>query len=161
MPGSPSLLRTYANAQRDGRVQTEIDLIFTLPPTVSGVKVTLPFGPSGLVIFNQTDNQKRKVVQEFARFLCRPEVIRDFCKAANQLPSRKSVGPLFEDKPALARLQKLAVACGRADMGLTARHYYDIRKRLPPQLQFAFLGRKTPAEALHDFSREAQTVLQR
>ena len=38
-------------------------------------------------------------------------------------------------------------------------YYYDIRKRLPAYLQAAFLGLKTPAEALAGFERETRGVL--
>jgi len=161
LPAGPNLIQVYKNAVRDGRVTTDMDLMFTLPPVDSGVKVTLAFGPSGLAVFKQTDPAKKRVVEEFVRFLCRPEVIRDYCKAVYQLPARKSVGDVFEDQSVLALLQMEVAKCRKADMGLTAPHYYEIRRRLPPQLQFAFLGRKTPKEALNDFHREARTILQR
>ena len=162
-PNGPGLIRSYEIAKRDGRVPdgVDIDLMFTLPPTEPGVKVSLPFATSGLVVFKQADAQKKAVVKQFVRFMCRPEVIRDYCIAANQLPSRKSVADVFEDNPALSQLQKHVASCGRADMGLTSPHYYDIRKRLPPHLQFAFLGMKTPKQALADFFREAETVLEK
>jgi hypothetical protein len=44
-------------------------------------------------------------------------------------------------------------------MGATSPSYYDIRKRLPPYLQAAFLGLKSPGEALAGFEREAEGVL--
>jgi len=37
----------------------------------------------------------------------------------------------------------------------------DLVFTLPPQLQAAFLKRKTPAEALNDFHREATAALKR
>ena len=161
MPRSISLIRLYKNALRDGRVSADVDIMFTLPPTAPGVQLAVPFGSSGLAVFKQTDPKKRKAVEQFVRFHLRPEVLRDFCLAAYQFPSRRSVGELYKDQPELALLQKQIESSAVADMGLTSPHYYEIRKLLPPQLQAAFLGIKSPAEALADFERQAQAVLSR
>ena len=167
IPSGLSLRRSYEVALRDNKVTadfdqdgvTDFDLMFTLPPTRDGVELRLPYGTNGLAVFRQSDPEKRRLLFEFVRFLSRPAVIRQYATAANQLGSRKSSGDPFSDQSDVRRVCQLAARCAPADMGATSPHYYELRKRLPPQLQFAFLGLKTPAEALADFEREAQRVL--
>ena len=133
--------------------------MFTLPPTRDGVEIRLPYGTIGIAVFRQHDPEKRRMLLGFVRFLSQSSVIRQYAKAANHLGSRKSSGDPFSDQPDVRRVCQLAARCAPADMGITSPHYCDFRKRLPAQLQFAFLGLKTPAEALADFEREAQRVL--
>ncbi len=146
-------------ADFDGDGQLDFDLMFTLPPTRPDCKMQLPFGAAGFAVFRQSNPEKRRAVFDFVRFLSRTDVVRKYAQASNQIPSRKSVGDVFAKQPDVRRVTALAAACEEADMGATSPHYYNLRKRLPPQLQFAFLGLKTPAQALADFEREAQVVL--
>jgi len=167
LPSGISLRRTYDNALRekkvtadfDGDGERDFDIMFTLPPTRPDCPIRLPFGAAGFAVFRQQDPAKRRAVFEFVRFLSETDVVRKYAQAANQIPSRKSVGDVFAEQPDVQHVSALAAACDQADMGATSPHYYDLRKRLPPHLQFAFLGLKTPAEALADFEREARVVL--
>lgn len=159
IPSGPGHITAYELARRDGRVTTEMDLILTLPPAVAGVPVSLAHGGGGLAVFRQRDARKRAAVMDFARFLVRPEVIARYSEASKCVPARKSVEKIFADDRVMSRVLEQTRTCRHADMGLTSPHYYDLRKRLPPQLQFAFLGLKTPAAALADFEREAAAVL--
>lgn len=167
LPSGLALRRSYEIALRDNRITADVDrdgvvdfdLMFTLPPTRDGVETRLPYGTNGISVFRQQDPRKRRLVFEFVRFLSRASVISQYARAADQLGSRKSAGNPFADQPDVRRVCELAAECKPADMGATSPHYYDLRKRLPPQLQFAFLGLKTPAEALADFESEAKRVL--
>ena len=95
----------------------------------------------------------------FVRYLTSTETVGRYSRASQMLPGRKSVGQIFAGQPDVTRILDLAAECPVADMGATSPSYYDIRKRMPPYLQSAFLGLKTPAEALAGFEREAEGVL--
>jgi multiple sugar transport system substrate-binding protein len=167
IPSGISMRGSFAAAVRekkitadfDGDGQLDFDLMFTLPPTRPDCKLQLPFGAAGIAVFRQPHPEKRRAVFEFVRFLSQTDVVRKYARASNQIPSRKSVGDVFAKQADVRLVASLAAACDEADMGATSPHYYNLRKRLPPQLQFAFLGLKTPAQALADFEREAQVVL--
>ena len=132
---------------------------YTLPPTRPEVPTTLPVSTNGLVVFRQEDPDRREAAMRFVKFLTSTETVGHYARASQMLPGRKSVGPIFADQPDVTRILGLAAECPVADMGATSPSYYDIRKRMPPYLQSAFLGLKTPAEALAGFEREAEGVL--
>ena len=95
----------------------------------------------------------------FVRYLSSTETVGRYARASQMLPSRRSVGQIFSDQPDVLQILEMATRCPVADMGATSPAYYDIRKRLPPYLQAAFLELKSPAEALAGFEREAEGVL--
>jgi len=148
-------------AKQEGRATARVDLTLAKYPSLPDVKSGLAMGPSGHVVFRQTDPEKRKWAIEFARYMSRPEVLKAFCRNCGQLPSRKSVGnPLPEDAYYSACL-KLMEEYGVEDMGLTSPYYYDIRVELTDQMQQAFLGRKTAAEAMAAYEKNALAIIER
>lgn len=167
VPAGVSLSQTYQNALRDDKITADfdgdgtidMDLQFTLPPTRPGIELKLPVATTGMVVFRQTDPRKRAAVMKFIRFLTSTETVGRYSRASRMLPSRRSVTDVFADQPHISRVLELAAQCPAADMGATSPNYYDIRKRLPTHLQYAFLELKTPAEALAAFEREARGVL--
>ncbi|MFP6767627.1 MAG: extracellular solute-binding protein [Planctomycetaceae bacterium] len=169
IPSGVSVHQAYSNAVRDDKVtadfngdgRVDMDIFYTLPPTRPGVTVSLPVATNGLAVFKQADPAKRKAVMRFVRFLSSSRSIGRYARASQMLPSRKSVGNIFSDQPAVTEILSRASRCDVADMGATSPNYYDIRKRLPAYLQAAFLGLKTPAEALAGFERETRGVLRK
>lgn len=167
IPSGVSMRRGYENALRDGKVtadfngdgKIDMEIFYTLPPTRPGVATTLPVSTNGLVVFRQPDPDRRAAAMRFVEFLTSTETVGQYSRASQMLPGRKSVGQIFADQPDVTRMLDLAARCPVADMGATSPSYYDIRKRLPPYLQAAFLGLKSPAEALAGFEREAEGVL--
>ena len=167
IPSGVSMRRTYENALRDGKItadfngdgRVDMEVFYTLPPTRPEVPTTLPVSTNGLVVFRQEDPDRREAAMRFVKFLTSTETVGHYARASQMLPGRKSVGSIFADQPDVTRILGLAAECPVADMGATSPSYYDIRKRMPPYLQSAFLGLKTPAEALAGFEREAEGVL--
>jgi len=146
-------------AEREGKVTTRMDLTLAKYPSLPDVKSGLAMGPSGHVVFKQTDPQKRKWAIEFARYMSRADVIKAFCRNCGQLPSRKSVGNPLPENPFYTALLKLMQDYGVEDMGLTSPYYYDIRVELTDQMQAAFLGRKTAAQAMADYEKNARKII--
>ena len=148
-------------AQKEGRVKTRMDLTLATYPSVSGVKAGLAMGPSGHVVFKQSDPAKRKWAIEFARYMSSPEVIEAFCRNCGQLPSRRSVANPLPDDPFYTACLSIMKEHGVEDMGLTSPYYYDIRVELTDQMQAALLGEKTAAKALADYEKNARKIIAR
>ncbi len=167
IPSGVSMRQAYDSALRDGKILADfnrdgardVEVFYTLPPVRPGITMTLPVSTNGLVIFRQPDPDRREAAMRFVRFLTSTETVTQYSRASQLIPSRFSCGSIFSDQPDVERILELAAACPLADMGATSPSYYDIRKRLPPYLQAAFLGLKTPEEALAGFEREAAGVL--
>ena len=167
IPSGVAIRQAYENALRDGKVtadfngdgQLDMEIFYTLPPTRHGVEMTLPVSTNGLVVFKQSDPDRREAAMRFVRYLSSTETVGRYARASQMLPGRRSVGQIFSDQPDVMQILDMAAECPVADMGATSPAYYDIRKRLPPYLQAAFLELKSPAEALAGFEREAEGVL--
>ena len=62
------------------------------------MKAPMPVGPTGFVVFKQTDPDKRAAAMDFVRWLNSPEFQRVNAANAKQFPTRKSTGnPLEND----------------------------------------------------------------
>jgi len=148
-------------ARQEGRVTTRLDLTLAKYPGLPGIHPGLAMGACGHVVFKQSDPVKREWVIKFARYMNLPEHMKVVCRNTGRYPSRKSVGnPLAED-PFYTACLALMEKYGVEDMGLTSPHYYDIRVELSEQMQAAFLGEKTAAEALADYEKNAREIIAR
>ncbi|MFH0962502.1 MAG: extracellular solute-binding protein [Planctomycetota bacterium] len=147
--------------REEGRVKVPMDLTLAKYPNVPGVKAGLAMGPSGHVVFRQSDPVKRKWAIEFVRYMSLPEHVKAFCRNCGQLPSRKSVGNPRSQDPFYTASLRLMEEYGVEDMGLTSPYYYDIRVELTDQMQAAFLGKKTAREALADYEKNAREIIAR
>ena len=158
--GGLGLLPIIENAQKEGKVTVEWDPYIAAFPHAEGVKSAgLAAGPTGVVVFKQDDPVKRKWAIEFARFLASPDLIEQYCINANQFPARKSVGNPFEGDPKFTKVSEWIKEYGVEDMGLSSPTYAEVRVLLQPELQAAFLGKKTPEQALADYEKAANEVL--
>ncbi|HLT58728.1 MAG: sugar ABC transporter substrate-binding protein [Limnochordales bacterium] len=151
---------TLEVARQDGRVLTDVELFWAQHPHVPGVDRGLAVGPTGFAVFKQTDDYKRYWIGKFLEFIDSPEYQREYVLNSGQFPTRLSVdNPLVND-PHYAGVNRMLQELGAEDLGLTSPKYNEVRALLAPQLQAAILGQKTPAQALADFEREANRVLQ-
>lgn len=148
-------------ARKQGQLKVPVKLQVLQFPHEPGLKSPMPVGPTAYVVFKQKDEQKRKAVMEFARWLNTPERQRIYCRNARQFPTRKSTGDPLADDPNFKRVKQWMDESGMVDLGLTAPAYYQVRVAAMPHLQAAMLGTKTPAEALRDIETEANAILQR
>jgi len=146
-------------AKKEGKLKRPMELFLAHFPHAEGVTNGVAVGPTGVCVFKQDDPEKRKWAVEFARFLNTPERQREYCLSGGWFPTRKSTDNPCPNDPNYAAVKKLIDKRGLVDMGLTSPKYYKVRVLLPPQLQAAFLGKKTPAQALADFEQEANRVL--
>lgn len=160
--GGLSSLPLVEDAMEEGRVTVEWEPFISLFPNAEGVTSGgLAAGPTGVVVFKQDDELKRKWAIEFARFLASPDQQVEYAVNSNQFPSRASVPNPFEGNPDFERVNAWVQEHGVEDMGLSSPTYAEVRVLLQPELQAALLGEKTPEEALASYEENANAVLSR
>lgn len=147
------------NAKKEGKTKANFDLTMVQYPSDGDVKNGVAVGPTGLAIFKQEDEYKRKMVVEFAKFLNGTEYQKQYAINAMQFPVKKSAGVPISDDQAYKTLQKIITERGVEDMGLTIPKYAELRVLLQPEVQAALLKRKTPEQALQDYETAANKVL--
>jgi len=140
-----------------GTIKAEDFELYVLSyPNAPGAKPRLFASEDGWLVFSQTDEYKRKMVMEFARFLSNTENQRLRCKGLYVFPVRESVGQLYEGDPLMStasRLLKYAVS----DWRQTA--YMHIRKILLPMYQSVMTKEKTPKQALEEAGKRALDIM--
>lgn len=160
--GGLSNIAAARTAEQEGRLVVDWDPFIAVYPQAEGVQSGgMAAGPTGAVVFKQTDEAKRYWAIEFARYLANPENQLEYAVNSNQFPSRSSVPNPFEGNPDFERVNAWIQTHGVEDMGLSSPTYAEVRVLLQPQLQAALLGQKTPAEALADYERNANAILSR
>lgn len=125
------------------------------PPHIKGTPAPPLF--TSLITICVFKGDKVDAALKFAEFYASKENTMKVVKASLQLSTRKSV-PLFSESEAVKVPQYIALKNGIADSGITSPYYLEVRNLLYPELQAAFMGEKTPKEALDDFA-EAVSAL--
>jgi multiple sugar transport system substrate-binding protein len=150
----------YDPAKAQGKVTQDWTPFYSVFPAPEGAKSGgLAAGPTSVVIFKQTDDNKRTAAVDFATFLVGPDLQKQYDTVSKQYPTRKSVGNPFEGDADLTNFVQWSQKFGVEDMGLSSPAYAEVRVQLPPQLQAAFLGKKTPEQALADYEKAANEIL--
>ncbi|MFD0715849.1 extracellular solute-binding protein [Paenibacillus sp. GCM10027626] len=147
------------NAKAEGKVKGAIDLAMVQLPNDEGVSNGVPVGPTGLAVFKQKDESKKKWIAEFLMFLNSTENQITYAINAGQFPVKKSAGNPLADDPNYGVLQKIIDERGVEDLGLTVAKYAEIRVLLQPEIQAALLKAKTPEQALADYEKAANKIL--
>jgi len=128
-------------------------------PSEKGDKYPVVMGPTGIVMFKQTDPVKREWVAKYVQFLASAENQATECKAANQFCYRKSLESLAKGVPGLEDAMAILTYSGFGDYGIRNPKYSKIRPVFFPEIQAALLGTKTPEQALNDFAKAANEAL--
>lgn len=89
-PATPGLKVEIAKAPKPFNVE------FVAPPHAAGEKLTAWNNVGGFIVFKQKDEEKKKLVMEFARFITNTENSK-LVKATGSFPARKSSGNLYGD----------------------------------------------------------------
>jgi len=111
----------------------------------------VPFGPSGVVVFQKDNSEEVRWSIEWIKFITSKENIDFDAIAGAQFSARRSVNPHTDSLPH-TRLLEIVAANGTYDLGVGSPQYLACRHALVPELQAAFLGAKTAQEALDDFA---------
>jgi ABC-type glycerol-3-phosphate transport system substrate-binding protein len=156
-PGNYTILET---AQKEGKVTVDWEPFYALFPQKEGAKSGgLAAGPTGVMVFKQTDEAKKKAAADFATFLLGPDLEKEYAVNSAQFPTRMSAGNPFEGDPVMTQYVEWAQKFGVEDMGLSSPAYAEVRVVMVPLLQAALLGKMKPEEALAEYEKQANEIL--
>lgn len=127
-------------------------------PSVEGVSSPGLFpSPTNIVVFKVEDMAMQAVAIEFAKFINNPVCQSLLANRASNFGTRKSVEPLFAEGDHNHNFAlKLAARVGIADLGMNSPNYLEVRFARVDALAEAFMGLKTPQEALDDFAEKVE-----
>lgn len=157
----PAVYERVAAAIEAGAADPTIQLYGMLPPTKEDVAPRLTVtGEEGYALFKQDDPYKKEICLEFIEFLASPEHVRLLNQATVKIPARYSATYEIEDPEISTMMGKLA-EYPVLDIGKSLEKYADTRQLFYPEMQAAFLGLKTPQEALDSFVSKANELIQK
>jgi multiple sugar transport system permease protein len=113
-------------------------------------------GTAGFIVLRQSDDRKRALCMELARFLVRPEAQQDLAQYG-VFPSRASAGNIYEEDALMEKTQKIIIA------GQTVPRHMQwamIDEKLQREFQLALLGEKPVEAALADGASGTRKILQ-
>lgn len=158
MGGSPaqSTIAGRTNYFDNGFADQVYDCPVTQTPHVEGVPVPGLFpSPTNVVVFKgETDSAKREAAITLAKFFLSQDFM-DWILGSPVacLPTQRGVTAAVEFLPAYQFTLDMLAEVGIADLGMASPHYLEVRLARFPELQAAFMGIKTPREALDDFAK--------
>ena len=122
-------------------------------PHVKGVPIPGLF-PSATttVVFKEDNAEVRNASIAFAKYLVSTEGLEYLAGITKNIPARKSVVAEVLKLPYFKFTMDLLSKVGLADLGVNSPNYLEVRLARAPELQAAFLGSKTPQQALDDFA---------
>lgn len=136
-----------------GQVKELQNIVITGTPHAEGIPLpSLPFGPSGVVIFKDEDPEKVRMSIEWLKFITSQENIAFDAIGSGQFCARMSVNP-HAGNPVFDKQLELCTENGAYDLGISSPHYSKCRALFFPELQAVFMGDKTAQEALDDFAK--------
>jgi len=113
-------------------------------------------GPNSFVLFKDKSKERKEAGIKFIKFMTAKEAMQKICDAEQvSLSPRKSTVLLSET---LKVAQKTIENNGIADLGIASPYYLEVRNLQFPELQAAFLGKKSPQQALDDFAKAVEKL---
>lgn len=154
--GSAARVGTLAYRQKmleGGQVDELQDIQMVATPHVEGIPTAgLYFFPHGVSVFEEENKEKREAAIKLSQYLTSPEACKVYALGECMFAARKSVDP-WPDEPPFQKTTQMMSEYGVADLGISSPFYLECRHLLFPELQHAYLGSKTPKQALDDFAK--------
>ncbi len=110
----------------------------------------------GFAMFNSTRHPE--ATAKWLVFLTRPDNMKKFCRTTNFLPTKRSLGTIYDDDPILGALEREAQYCRPDVKSVIAR---DIMRILSMDIQKAAIGEKSPEQALKDAAASVNAILRK
>ncbi|WP_316568911.1 extracellular solute-binding protein [Neobacillus sp. YIM B06451] len=125
-------------------------------PSESGDPLTFTY-VTGASVFNTGDEEKIKISKEFVKFFSSdPELVK---ASKNGVPVRTSVVEEFKsEKPLFEAYDKNAQYMFNFTGSVPS--YSELRQVLYPELQALYTGEKTPAQAVKDYQKNGNSVIE-
>ncbi|MDF2961842.1 MAG: transporter substrate-binding protein [Paenibacillus sp.] len=147
------------NGIKDGSIKAPIDIMFAYYPTNDASVSKVWLSIYGIIVKKQEDADKMREASKFAAWLTSGkdnDVNEAFYVKKGQIPVRKSLQSLIKE-PELQKLGRMA----EKPVGniFNIPDYFQIRKLWANQFQQALMNRISAKDALDNFAKEAQKVL--
>ncbi|WP_409270020.1 ABC transporter substrate-binding protein [Neobacillus sp. SCS-31] len=151
-----SVLYNNAQADMNSGKAPKFDARLANIPSESGDPLTFTY-VTGASVFNTGDEEKIKISKEFVKFFSSdPELVK---ASKNGVPVRTSVVEEFKsEKPLFEAYDKNAQYMFNFTGSVPG--YGELRQVLYPELQALYTGEKTPAQAVKDYQKNGNSVLE-
>ncbi|RDU35676.1 sugar ABC transporter substrate-binding protein [Neobacillus piezotolerans] len=151
-----SVLYNNALADMNSGKAPKFDARLANIPSESGDPLTFTY-VTGASVFNTGDDEKIKISKEFVKFFSSdPELVK---ASKNGVPVRTSVVEEFKsEKPLFEAYDKNAQYMFNFTGSVPG--YGELRQVLYPELQALYTGEKTPAQAVKDYQKNGNSVLE-
>lgn len=154
--GSIGNLGAFDKAFTEGSAKKfEYDL---LPyPSKDGKSSSSVLFGHGTWVWNTKNDAKMKWAKEFAKFVNNKDNMTKMSKATSVIITRKSLSKTYEENSMQGKTIKLTKYAG--NIGAAIPGYTETRNAFFPELQAAFLKKKTPKQALDDWVTKANEIV--
>lgn len=133
----------------------DIDLVQY--PTKDGVGSNTVLFPNAYWAWNTANDSKMKWAKEFVKFIGSKENMEKIAKAEGIIPTRKSLQSLIDPASIEGKAAKLFQYAGNIGIGVPG--YAQTRAAFFPEIQAALLKKKTPEQALKDWTKKANDII--
>ena len=114
---------------------------------------------AGLVVKRSEDEQRNEQAAFLAQCLNGPEIQEVTVRQGMVYANRKSVNVVLDD-PYWQQVNQIVQENGMMDLGLSTETYSAVRPKLYPRLQDMWNGKQTASEALAQYERDVNAILQ-
>ncbi len=151
-----SVLFNNAKADMESGKAPKFDLRLANIPSESGDPLTFTY-VTGAAVFNTKDETRMKVSKDFVKFFSTdPELVK---ASKNGVPVRTSVADEFKaEKPLFEAYDKNAQYMFNFTGNVPG--YSQLRQVLYPELQALYTGQKSAAEAVKDYQKNGNKVIE-
>lgn len=151
-----SVLFNNAKADMESGKTPKFDLRLANIPSESGDPLTFTY-VTGAAVFNTEDETRMKVSKDFVKFFSTdPELVK---ASKNGVPVRTSVAEEFKaEKPLFEAYDKNAKYMFNFTGNVPG--YSQLRQVLYPELQALYTGQKSAAEAVRDYQKNGNKVIE-
>lgn len=154
--GDPSTVKWVQDSLKEkGMQKFNVDIV--MYPSSDGKPKTVNY-IYGLLAFKTADEAKMDFAKKYIAFCAKPEYAKAFT-AIGAHPVHKDLSEVFADKPEW-KVGKNMIQYD-ADLGSRVGGYSEIRNLFFPAMQAVFTGSKTSKQALDDFAKQADEVIQK
>lgn len=154
--GSIGNLSAFDKAFTEGSAKKfEYDLV-PYPSKDGKTSSSVLFG-HGTWVWNTKNDAKMKWAKEFAKFVNNKDNMAKMSKASSVLITRKSLAKTYEENSMQGKTIKLTKYAG--NIGAAIPGYTETRNAFFPELQAAFLKKKTAKQALDDWVTKANEIV--
>lgn len=154
---TPQFWEKMIDSGRAGRVW---DFAIVPKPHLASIPTPgLFIGSDGVSVFQEEDPKVLKAALRVAKTLLKPEYVAAMNIQSQSLSCRKSIRPEHVEKNVdYIKIAEWLARFGVGEQGINSPFYVEIRDLRVQEFQAAFMGTKTPKQALDDFAKAVEAL---